>query len=211
MNKKKNESFKPGIYKDKKGNKYVAIYETSLELNEEQAEIVIYYPKTDKNIKLASLKSEFLEKMKLKKELEEDDFEEKYRRVLADYQNLLRKTEEEKKDFYKYSNEGLLLEIIPVYDHLKLSIKNLTPEQQDNPWVEGVKYVIKQFKEVLENNGVEEIEAEGKEFDPHTMEAVEESSNEEVKEDKEGICKKQVKAGYKLKDKLITPAKVVVE
>ena len=65
--------------------------------------------------------------------------------------------------------------------------------------MEGIKYVIQQFKEVLKNAGVEEIETEGKKFDPLLMEAVE-GKGEKVK--------KEIKPGYKLNGKVIIAAKV---
>lgn len=88
---------------------------------------------------------------------EKKDFEHKYKRALADYQNLIKQTAKEKVEFVKYANESLLYEILPVYDNLKISLNHADEIADKNGWVEGIKHVIKQFKSVLDNLGVEEI------------------------------------------------------
>ncbi len=143
----------------------------------------------------------------LKKKLEGmqkkiDEGEEKYQRALADYQNLLKRQTREKEELTKYSNEQLIQELIPVFDNLKISLKHVDEKNNQSKWVKGVEYVVKQFREVLNNNGVEELEAEGKEFDPETMEAIEGEGTE---------VKKEVKPGYTLHGKVIVPAKVILE
>jgi molecular chaperone GrpE len=146
------------------------------------------------------------DKQKLKtkiKELEKENQELAGRcdRALADYHNLQKRKEEEKKEFVKYSNENLLQELLPVFDNLKISLRHVGEEEKDSPWVKGVEYVVKQFREVLESNGVEEIKAEGEEFDHEKMEALEGKGNK---------VKKEVKPGYMLNNKVIIPAKVIV-
>jgi len=133
------------------------------------------------------------------KEAQSEYFQE-YQRALADYQNLVKQTAQEKIDFVKYANEQLLYKLIPIYDNLKISIQHNDKEKAD-AWLEGVKYVVKQFKTALGDVGVEEIETDGKKFDPITMEAVEGSGETVTKE---------VKPGYKLNGKVIIPAKVIV-
>ena len=127
--------------------------------------------------------------------------EEKYKRALADYQNLVKQTAKEKQEFVKYAHEQLLLEILPVYDNLKISFAHADESADQNGWLTGVKYIIKQFQDILRNLGVEEIKTIGRKFDPHTMEAMD-GKGEKVK--------KEVKPGYKLKGKVIAPAKVIL-
>ncbi len=144
---------------------------------------------------------------KLKK-IEEDDYSEKYKRALADYQNLLKRTAQEKQEFAKYANENLLHEIIPVYDNLKFALTyadscgQMRTNADENGWSEGVKYVVKQFKDVLEKLGVEEIKTKNEKFNPELMEALEGKGKK---------VKKEVKAGYKLNGKVIVPAKVMLD
>ena len=136
------------------------------------------------------------------KEGKEADYSEKYKRALADYQNLLKQTAKEKQEFVKYANEQLIYEILPVYDNLKLALMHSKGVKDNNSIREGVKYVLKQFGDALKNAGVEEIKTAGMKFDHNTMEAI------EGKGDK---VKKEVKAGYLLNRKVIAPAKVVLE
>ncbi|MCK4540338.1 nucleotide exchange factor GrpE [Candidatus Parcubacteria bacterium] len=153
----------------------------------------------EKKIKNPKIKPEKVKKLSDKEKYE--DLNNKYRRALADYQNLLKRTAVENQEFIKYANERLLHEILPVYDNLKISLSHIDEEAQGNGWAEGIKYVVKQFKDVLNNLGVEEIKINGEKFDHNTMEAVE-GKGEKVK--------KEIKAGYKLNGKVIIPAKVAV-
>jgi molecular chaperone GrpE len=85
---------------------------------------------------------------------------------------------------------------------LKISLSHIDETASQNGWAEGIKYVVKQFKDVLQGIGVEEIETVGKDFDHHTMEALDGKGDKVAKE---------VKSGYKLNGKLIIPAKVILE
>ena len=153
----------------------------------------------EKKIKHAKIKAQKVKKLSDKEKCE--DLDNKYKRALADYQNLLKRTVVEKQEFIKYANERLLHEILPVYDNLKISLFHIDEEALAKGWAEGIKYVVKQFKDVLSNLGVEEIKTNGEKFNHNTMEAVE-GKGEKVK--------KEVKAGYKLSGKVIIPAKVAV-
>jgi len=137
-----------------------------------------------------------------------NSIENKYKRALADYQNLLKQTTKEKLEFAKFANEDLLYQILPVYDNLKESLKHSDEVADQNGWLAGIKYIIKQFSDVLNNLGVEEIKTIGKKFDHQQMEAVDSQETENKKED--GLVAREVKPGYKLNSKVIIPAKVVV-
>jgi len=129
------------------------------------------------------------------------ELDNKYKRALADYQNLLKRTAKEKEDFFKYSNEQLIVEMIPVYDNLKTSLEHTDEQIEKSAWLEGVKYVLKQFKSILESVGVEEIKTVGENFDHNTMDAIEGTGDKVIKEGK---------PGYKLNGKVIIPARVIL-
>ena len=130
-----------------------------------------------------------------------ETWEDKYLRALADYQNLVKQTVKDREDFIKYALSDFLQDILPVYDHLKMSLNGLKDGDHKNPWVEGVKHVLKQFKELLKERGVEEIKTVGEKFDHNVMEAL----------DGEGeLVSKEVMPGYKLNGRLIRAAKVIV-
>lgn len=139
---------------------------------------------------------------------EKKDYKIKYLRALADYQNLLKQTAREKEEFAKFANEQLIMEILPVYDNLKVSLSHAGDDEKKNGWAEGIKHIVSQFKNILENIGVEEIKTTGEKFDPNTMEAVSEEETDDEKKD--GSIANELSAGYKLKGKVIRAARVAV-
>jgi molecular chaperone GrpE len=146
-------------------------------------------------------KAEVVEEVK-EPEILNEDYKEQYLHALADYQNLVRQTQKEKAEFFRYALADFLGDLLPVYDNLKISVANLTAEEEKSPWVAGVKHVLKQFRDILEARGVEEIKTVGEAFDHSTMEALEGEGE---------MVEKEVKAGYKLHGKVIAPAKVIVK
>jgi len=137
-----------------------------------------------------------------KKKHNGETWEYKYKRALADYQNLLKQTAKDKEEFVKYALTDFLEDILPAYDHLKMSLVGLDEKDHQNPWVEGVRHVLKQFKDILTGRGLEEIKTVGEPFDHNTMEAIQ-GSGETVSQ--------EIRPGYKLNGKVIRPAKVIVE
>ncbi len=152
-------------------------------------------------LKISDLTSNLIKHWLSCQAVQAEDYQDKYQRSLADYQNLLKKTNREKEEFAKFALNDFLHELLPVYDHLKLSISSLPPAEQDNAWVAGVNHVLRQFKEVLNSHGVEEISTVGAQFDHHTMEAIEGQG---------GAVVKEISPGYKLNGRLLKPAKVIV-
>ncbi len=135
------------------------------------------------------------------------EWEERYKRALADYQNLNKQTAKEKAEWSKYALEQFLHNLLPVFDNLKLAFEHLDDQSGKN-WLQGIQYIIKQFREVLTQAGVREIETEGKKFDYTKMEAVDRLPTQD--KSKADLVAKQLKAGYCLQDKVIVPARVVV-
>lgn len=136
-----------------------------------------------------------------------EELEHKYKLALADYQNLLRQTTKERRDAILYANEALILELLPVYDNLKLSIIHSGGEGNES-WLTGLQHIIQQFKKILEEAGVKEIKTQEEKFDPITMEAVENRQTTDKKLDH--TVAEELKAGYMLNDKVIAPARVAV-
>jgi molecular chaperone GrpE len=132
-----------------------------------------------------------------KKDQKHQELEERLKRTMADYQNLERRIEEERKLLSKLSAMLLVEKLLPVLDNLENAQSHLKDE--------GLEMVVKQFKEILTQEGVEEIEAIGQQFDPNEHEAVEVAEGPN-----EGRIARVVAKGYKIEDKVIRPAKVVV-
>lgn len=158
----------------------------------------------DKIIKEES-KEEITEKQEVKNEagVELDklkqkvaNFENDYKRALADYQNLQKRVKDEQHNWIKIANKELLLRLLPVLDTLLIANNHI---QND-----GLKVSINQFLDALKVEGVIKIEAVGKEFDPNTMECV------KVEEGEENKILEELRAGYLIHDKVLRPAQVIV-
>ncbi len=160
--------------------------------------------KSDKNTKQQEVASDAIEEEKSKDatsnvaELEKalEEWENKYKRALADYQNLQKRVGEEKQDWIRAANKELLLRLLPTLDTLILANQHV-----DN---QGLKVSINQFLDALKGEGVKRIETEGKEFDPHLMECV------SIEDGEENKVLQEVRAGYMIYDKILRPAQVVV-
>ena len=204
------QEVKKGIYRHYKGGKYQVLEIVKNE--EDKSDMVLYQSIDDESKKWVRSKKVFQEEVEVKgekkprfefiEELAIDSWENKYLRALADYQNLIKQQAKDRLEFVKYALGDFLHSILPVFDHLKMSMAGLSAEDLKNPWAQGVSHVLKQFKDVLNTHGVEEIKTVGEKFDHEIMEAVD-GQGEKVKQ--------EVMPGYKLNGKVIRPAKVIVE
>ena len=124
------------------------------------------------------------------------ELEEQLARTVADYRNLEKRFDDEKREFVKFANRDLLLRLIPAFDTLFLAEKYVTDE--------GLRITIKHLQESLREQGVEKIQTEDQIFNPETMEAVTTGNGEENK------VLEELRPGYTLNGKLIRPAQVKV-
>ncbi len=130
-----------------------------------------------------------------------------WQRAKADYLNYRKRTEENRLELMKFCNTDLILQILPVIDNFDHAL-NSTPENlKGDKWVAGIIAIQDQLLGVLKENGVTEIETEGKKFDPNFHEAIEHVKNKQFKP---GMIIEEVARGFKLNDKVIRAAKVKV-
>lgn len=122
--------------------------------------------------------------------------EEKYKRALADYQNLEKRVGEDRGEWIRQANKDLLLRILPILDTLMLALKHSEDKSL------GIS--TQQFLAILKSEGVVKIETLGKAFDAETMEAIGSA------EGKEGHVVDEARAGFMLHDRLLRPAQVIV-
>jgi len=127
-----------------------------------------------------------------------------WQRAEADFSNYKKRLEQEKNETTSYANWALILNLLPVLDDLDRAIDAAPSEITDNAWFEGIKLIQKKLWTVLKSNGISEIEALGKPFDPNVHEAVAHLEGEE------GIVVNEIQKGYKLKDRLLRPSLVGV-
>ncbi|MBI5621323.1 nucleotide exchange factor GrpE [Candidatus Falkowbacteria bacterium] len=136
-----------------------------------------------------------------------DDYKNQWLRAMADYQNLKKDHARDREEWVKYSNAGLLLELLPVVRHFKEAMKHVPADQASLEWVVGIQHIKKQFDEFLARLGVTEIATVGEQFDPQRHEAI---GQQTVADRADGEILEEVQAGYALQGKVIEPAKVIV-
>lgn len=149
----------------------------------------------DKNLKKKEKKTnEVTEEVARDERIEE--LEDQLKRAVADYQNLQRRVEEEKKEVMKYANKELFTNLLPAFDTLFLAGK-YTEDQ-------SVKLTIQRIMEILKENGIERIDVDNVKFNPETMEAI------DVVQGESEMVVEEVRPGFSLYGKLIRPSQVKV-
>ena len=127
-----------------------------------------------------------------------------WQRSEADFSNYKKRLEQEKNETASYANWALILNLLPVLDDLDRAIDAAPPELANITWFEGIKLIQKKLWTVLKSNGISEVQALGKQFDPSLHEAVAHLEGEE------GMVVSEIQKGYKLKDRLLRPSLVGV-
>lgn len=130
-------------------------------------------------------------------------------RSTADFENFKKRAAREKQEAIKFANEGLMQKLIPVLDNFEAALTAVQSGGNENTQslLTGVSMIHQQLKSVLTEAGLEEVEAHGKPFDPNIHEAV---SQAESEEHPEGHVMQQLRKGYRLRERLLRPATVIV-
>ncbi|MFH1994106.1 MAG: nucleotide exchange factor GrpE, partial [Nitrospinota bacterium] len=148
------------------------------------------------------------EKTELEKAVEESKKNyDLYLRQCAEFENYRKRTIKEGEEKRKFYNENLIREILPVLDNLERALKSAEEGADFKALLEGIKMTSNQLEALLKKEGVEEIEAKGKEFDPNKHEAVQMIESEEHPENS---VAEEYEKGYTLNGRTIRPSKVVV-
>jgi len=129
-------------------------------------------------------------------------------RTTADLENYKKRAAREKQEAIKFANEGLIEKLIPILDNFEMALNaasaaNTTVESLRS----GVQMIAQQLKSAMTDAGLQEIDAAGQAFDPNLHEAI---SQQETAEVPEGRVVQQTRKGYRLRDRLVRPASVVV-
>ena len=166
--------------------------------------------KEEKDIKKGIFKKKNKEEEKIK-ELEENlaVLNDKYLRLQAEYMNFRTRSASDIEKMFKYSNEELVTNILPILDNFERAIKMDDNDLSDevSKFLAGFKMIYSSFITVLNNIGITEIDCWGKEFDPHVAEAV---ITESDTTKPENVVLEVLQKGYMYKDKVIRPAMVKV-
>jgi molecular chaperone GrpE len=136
-----------------------------------------------------------------------DRFRDLALRTQADFENYKKRAAREREDAMKYANSSLLERLVAIVDNFELGLSAAREEGEKSPIYAGMSMVLKQLTDFLGENGLQPVDAAGQKFDPNLHEAIGHEPSAEVPE---GNVIRQTRRGYKLKDRLLRPATVVV-
>jgi molecular chaperone GrpE len=139
-----------------------------------------------------------------------DENWERLLRTTADFENFKKRAAREKQDALKFANESLIQKLIPLLDNFDMAlaaVQNGQTGAASSSLQSGINMILQQFKSALTEAGLEEVDATGQPFDPNLHEAV---SQQETAEVPEGHVVQQLRKGYKLRDRLLRPASVII-
>ncbi|MGN7858146.1 nucleotide exchange factor GrpE [Bacillus sp. 22483] len=136
-----------------------------------------------------------------------DEKENKILRVQADFENYKRRARTEVETVQKYRSQHVVSDLLPALDNFERALGIDPDNEQTKSLLEGMQMVYRQLVEALKNEGVEPIEAVGKEFDPNLHQAVMQVEDENYDSN---IVVEELQKGYKLKDRVIRPSMVKV-
>lgn len=136
-----------------------------------------------------------------------DRFRDLALRSQADFDNFKKRAAREKEEAIKYANSSLLERLVAIVDNFELGLTAARSEGEKSPIYSGMSMVLKQLTDFLAENGLQPIDAAGQKFDPNLHEAIAHEPSASVPE---GHVVRQMRRGYKMKDRLLRPSAVVV-
>lgn len=140
---------------------------------------------------------------------EKQEYLDGWQRARADYANLQKTTDEDKKRVRSIIEEDFIGELIPVVDSFLMAMSNKEAwEKVDPAWRTGVEYIYQQLMNTLESHGLSIFGQIGESFDPIKHEAVTEEATDDTSKDH--TIAKVVQKGFLFKDNIVRPARVVV-
>ena len=138
----------------------------------------------------------------------EEDYQDKYFRLLADMENARKRLQKEKHEMTRFAIENVIAEILLPVDTLESALGFTEQMSEDTRnWARGFEMILAQFKEILVSHNITTFHSKGEIFDPHKHEAVE---VEETDEHDEGTILHEFLKGYKSGDRILRAARVRV-
>ncbi len=145
---------------------------------------------------------------KIENPLDEEDYQEKYLRLLAEGENMRKRLLKERQDFARLSVEQMAADFLPAMDNLEQALKfadQMSPEVKN--WAMGFSMILAQMQDVLTQHGILPFESVGKPFDPHLHEAIEMVATDECPS---GTVVKEMVRGYRSRERTVRAARVAV-
>jgi molecular chaperone GrpE len=154
--------------------------------------------------------SEIIDDLSAKvKRAEEDSamYQDKYQRLMAEFENMRKRTEKESAHMYDVGAKEVLEKLLPIVDNFERAQMAVTDEQREDAFVQGVDRIYRQILEYLAAVKVEPMNAVGKEFDPEYHNAVMQEASDEYDE---GIVMEELQKGYMYKEEVLRHSMVKV-
>lgn len=142
-----------------------------------------------------------------KKDIQIEELTDKYRRTMAEFDNYRKRTEKEKSAMYEIGAKDIIEKLLPVVDNFERGLAIIPEEDRKNPIADGMDKIYRQLTKMLEDAGVKEIEAEGKEFDPELHNAVMHVEDDSFEEN---VIAEVLQKGYTYRDSVVRHSMVKV-
>ena len=147
------------------------------------------------------------EKKKDPKDILIDEFIDKNRRQMAEFDNFRKRTEKEKSVMYEIGAKDIIEKILPIVDNFERGFDAISDEEKSSPFTEGMEKVFKQLTKALDDAGVKKIEAIGQTFDPNFHNAVMHIEDEELGEN---VVADELQKGYTYRESVVRHSMVKV-
>ena len=146
-------------------------------------------------------------KKKDKKDEKIEELTDKLTRQMAEFDNFRKRTEKEKSQMYEVGAKDIIEKILPVVDNFERGLDAVPEEKKEDPFIQGMEKVYKQFMTVLESVEVKPIEALGNQFDPNFHNAVMHVEDENFGEN---VVAEELQKGYMYRDSVVRHSMVKV-
>lgn len=152
-------------------------------------------------------KKQAAEDLMKEKDQQIGELTDKYQRLMAEFENVRKRTAKEFVQRYDMGAMGVLEKLLPVVDNFERGLQAVAEEEKDTPFVQGIEQIYKQLMGTLDELGVKAMDAEGKEFDANLHNAVMHVEDEEAGEN---VVVEELQKGYMYKESVLRHSMVKV-
>lgn len=136
-----------------------------------------------------------------------DDYTDHLKRLQAEFENYIKRTDKEKEEFKSFATQKIILDLLIIIDEFRLALNQIKKDNISPEFCNGVEMIFNNLHKMLENQGVKEIEAKGKKFDPYKHEAIIQVHVDNLSDN---IVVEELQKGYMLKEKILRYSKVSI-
>lgn len=148
-----------------------------------------------------------LEEQLLATEKQAAEYLEGWQRERAEFANARKRMDRQRTEAYRNAKVDVIARLLPVIDDFQRALQSVPEDIADHSWFEGMQLVYRKLDGLLEKENIEIIPAVGQEFDPNFHDAVMQESSDEFNS---GVVMRELQTGYRLGDRVIRPAMVIV-